>query len=378
MKRTLPILLILGITLVMAGCSSKLKDKLPVEPATEGFHGAEFMTPTKDGFHGKVLALKQMTLKDCQVCHSLAPDGGTAKRSCFGAGCHAGTHDATMGMPSGPNFHGRQFKAGTVGIPGCLDCHSLEAGGGTIARSCFSVGCHEGSHPKGIANPASADFHAKWISTIEYRIDVCQTCHGVDYNGGVSKASCNTSGCHNAADNGPEACYTCHGDRATQKIYPQTPGHITHLEGGQFTATKVTCSGCHTMPTKVIDPAHFNPSNPVKITDPLALLKPRGFVGDPAYNTATKTCENVYCHGNIPNGNNFKPVWDGQNQAACGTCHGNLTNPRPGGTHPAVDACSGCHAGVVDANRQFDAAGKALHINGKLRLYGSDKADWLQ
>ena len=75
------------------------------------------------------------------------------------------------------------------------------------------------------------------------------------------------------------------------------------------------------------------------------------------------TCANTYCHGApLSGGTNTVPEWTrvGDDQAACGTCHG----LPPADGHPPLDNCVDCHADVVDADRNIVAAD--LHINGRV------------
>jgi predicted CxxxxCH...CXXCH cytochrome family protein len=235
-----------------------------------------------------------------------------------------------------------------------------------------------GVHEADFKDPAKDGFHGRTMKNIGWDLERCKVCHGNDYSGGSSGVSCNGAHCHDAADNGPEACYTCHGDRPGKKACPQTPSHIRHVEGGNMSATKVACSGCHKVPVKYNDPGHLFPLHLVTISAPLALTATKGRIaGDAVYDSSSKTCVNVYCHGNFTNGNNTSPIWDAADQAQCGSCHGIAAgNPLPKAPHLTITTCHTCHAGVVDENMTITEAGKLLHIDGKLRKFGSDSVDW--
>jgi predicted CxxxxCH...CXXCH cytochrome family protein len=105
----------------------------------------------------------------------------------------------------------------------------------------------------------------------------------------------------------------------------------------------------------------------------------------PIHNAGTLTCGSVYCHGYFKNGNTtFAPVWNDttSTQAACGTCHGDVTRPTlaeralpkttaQGGTHPNATNCSSCHGDVVNASLQI--INKDKHVNGRLNVFGVEQ-----
>ena len=328
--KTLTTLCLLAAFAFFAGCKSELKDELPTSPEVAGVHPSGFMTPSSPDFHGTQLITSGFDVSTCQKCHGTNLDGGIAKRSCTGAGCHA-----------------------TV----------------------------PGKHPDGFVNPGSAAFHGKLLGSQNFDMSDCQKCHGTDFAGGAAKKSCSGTGCHAAADGGPAACYTCHGDAASKKVYPIASAfHVTHLEGGDNTTLVVECAGCHAVPAAWNTPGHIVPANPlraiVNITDTMAFVRTKGVAGTPSYDPATKKCANVYCHGNFTNGNNFSPQFDGAEQAKCGTCHGNPAtgDPLPKAPHVQVATCSVCHAGVIDVNKVI--IDKSKHMNGKLDKFGTPTSDW--
>lgn len=239
-----------------------------------------------------------------------------------------------------------------------------------------------GAHGEGYAHIGSENFHGTDIRTnLGWDISSCRSCHGVDYSGGNTGQSCNASGCHAAADGGPEACYTCHGDWQTKKIYPQWyAAHKIHLEGGMGANVTIACTDCHNMPENNSDPSHIDKTTPgkaeVNFTNALASLQTIGTVGTPSFNAADVTCANVYCHGNFTNGNNKTVAWKGADQAKCGSCHGDEAtgNPLPKAPHPQNANCSGCHTGIVDANRNIIDPGR--HVNGILNVFGAERTNW--
>jgi predicted CxxxxCH...CXXCH cytochrome family protein len=238
-----------------------------------------------------------------------------------------------------------------------------------------------GAHGTGYTHLSSTNFHGLDISqNLGWDITGCRTCHGTNYGGGNTGQSCNASGCHEAADGGPEACYVCHGDSQTKTAYPQWyASHATHLNGGMYTTTSIACSDCHNLPENYSDPLHIDAETPgraeVHFMNVLAAKQTNGTTGSPAYDAATTTCSNVYCHGNFTNGNNISVNWKGSNQAFCGSCHGQSEgNPRPGGTHAQTGNCNFCHTGIIDENLKI--IDPTRHVNGILNVFGSERREW--
>ncbi|MDH7516332.1 MAG: CxxxxCH/CxxCH domain-containing protein [Bacteroidota bacterium] len=262
----------------------------------------------------------------------------------------------------------------------CMRCHGTDLRGGASKKSCLGPGCHD--HPGGYAERTSERFHGLFLKRNGYPLRECAACHGADFTGGVCGTSCSGSTCHRAADGGPGACYTCHGDPVTRAPYPNAQGaHRKHLEGSAIAAYTIACDGCHTVPTSWDSPGHLDGTNPlgaeVSLLDPLAATRTKGAAGLPSYDAPAKTCRNVYCHGNFTNGNDRAPAWDGgTGESACGSCHGDPVsgNPLPKAPHVSADACHVCHEGVVDTGKRIIDASK--HVNGKLNVFGGTRTDW--
>lgn len=217
-------------------------------------------------------------------------------------------------------------------------------------------------HRPGILDPASADFHGKLLAREKYDFGSCQKCHGESFEGGTSRVACTT--CHK---DGPTACSTCHGAIAKDGL------HGRHL--GQGPSKKVFgCDECHVVPTTYKDPGHIfladgslDPA-PAEITlKGRAALTPVGSTraGPPAWDEATQTCSNVYCHGGVWSdvaATDPQPSWKTSGAAPndCSTCHG--LPPR----HAGRDTCVSCHSQVVDRENKIIAADK--HIDGVVEL----------
>lgn len=264
-----------------------------------------------------------------------------------------------------------------------------------------------GVHPAGWTDTNSAAFHGVHIRNAGYSLaslDSCASCHGTDFKGGLAMTSCSNAGCHVAADNGPTACYTCHGDRGLKTISPpralngswlesyvgvgQHYGHLSDTDVSSHSYAK--CNTCHVVPDSFRAPSHINGEGaPIVFGDSLTFRQTNvkgGYkysdtmptiVPAPHWDAATQTCANTYCHGTFKNGNLANaPKWTGEAQDACGTCHGNPAtgNPLPGGTHPNKSDCNACHEIVVDVNNNI--SNPSLHMNGKLEVLGLVKDAW--
>jgi predicted CxxxxCH...CXXCH cytochrome family protein len=88
-----------------------------------------------------------------------------------------------------------------------------------------------------------------------------------------------------------------------------------------------------------------------------------------AFDPATKTCSNVYCHGNFAfnavSGSKSSPAWTDTTPLGCTSCHA-----MPPAGHPAIGAapdakgCAGCHPDSVNGDGTINLA-KGAHLNGK-------------
>jgi predicted CxxxxCH...CXXCH cytochrome family protein len=305
-----------------------------------------------------------------------------------------------------PNFHLNAIEKSGWDLLACRKCHGAQYTGGIVQVSCME--CHVPSdlpspgngtgnvHPDGWTDNTSANFHGKWIGATGWDMQPCRKCHGSDYEGGITEVSCTE--CHTETD-GPENCTTCHGGEniappkdLTGSDSPGSPGvgaHQAHLVEGEISSL-IACSQCHAIPEMFSSTGHIDLTNSgaqVVFNDSLANTPTEGVVPRPVFNASSLRCENTYCHGDFKNGNRTNaPLWNDitGTQAACGTCHGDITQSDPalrarpkssanGGTHPQSTACFACHRDVIDRNLNF--IDKSKHINGKIDVVHTKDAD---
>ena len=239
-----------------------------------------------------------------------------------------------------------------------------------------------GIHPAGWLTESSDHFHGKIIAYNKWSFENCKMCHGSNYRGGNSGKDCYK--CH---IRGPEACNLCHGGPTT--IYPPKAlngdtaisfigvgVHNMHLTMDSTIryAAKVECNECHIQITSFSDSNHIgnNPDGIAEIVFGTLAKTQTTVIPNPTWNRTTKTCSEVYCHGDFKNGNmNTAPIWTDPNSVVCGSCHGNPNNgnPRPKGTHPTgynINDCYTCHGSVINQSGQI--INKTLHVNGVINF----------
>ncbi len=216
-------------------------------------------------------------------------------------------------------------------------------------------------HEPGIMDPSSDDFHGQLLRDVAYNYNTCASCHGDDFSGGIAGSSC--LDCH---EESPDACVTCHRDELRG-----LGGHDAHIGQLMGELDFRDCVKCHLTPSAYDDVGHILLADgtvdppPVEITfgDVAATDPPGGDrMGPPAYDFATGTCAEVYCHGDVfvdTNASLTQPVWDGAGQTFCGSCHG--VGPS---TH-VQNTCSHCHQQVID---DTGWVGPELHVDGTVQI----------
>jgi predicted CxxxxCH...CXXCH cytochrome family protein len=109
-------------------------------------------------------------------------------------------HPEGWTVPTSDNFHGK-FVSGSNGkLQNCTSCHGEDYQGGTSEVSCFNSDCHAiYPHSEGFANTQSSNFHGNYVAQqLNFNIIPCAACHGQDFmgDGDPAKKNCYMSGCH--------------------------------------------------------------------------------------------------------------------------------------------------------------------------------------
>ena len=214
----------------------------------------------------------------------------------------------------------------------------------------------------------SSQFHGKVLRQSVYDLSGCQACHGKELTGGTSGVACTS--CHVSPIG---SCNTCHGsasnaappldlnyNSATSLV--TVGAHQTHVtDGGMHTA--FPCQVCHNTPVTPGEEGHYQSGGKL-LPGPAPVIVASGFGGTFSWNSTAGTCTNGYCHAPVTDSNarQVDPiVWTavGQNQAACGTCHG-----YPPAGHGPNTQCDTCHRPTF-FNGQPSTP---LHCNGEVNL----------
>lgn len=241
--------------------------------------------------------------------------------------------------------------------------------GGPIVKDIAPSGTSPDGARHHAAGFASADAHALPAKLLT---EDCRGCHGTQLEGALEVAcdSCHVAGwkadctyCHGGTDNATGAPpRDLHGSATQDDLVFKS--HTRHAE--TTVATPFGCQQCHgPMPSDALTPGHWFDPTPgraeVKFADGLSAAG--------AYDEATGTCSNLYCHGN-GQGNNGTAASAGPMD--CGGCHafqdsGTATIGTMSGEHQRHivnenSACFECHGMTVDATDAI--ADATLHVNG--------------
>jgi DnaJ-class molecular chaperone len=204
-------------------------------------HPSEWDNPAAADFHGaRVLAQGS---DECEGCHGANNRGALDVPTCDECHAGAGGHVAGWMEPSQPAFHGNSVAA--QGPTPCRACHGSDYQGGSSGASCYT--CHAGGpsgHPDGWMNLDTASFHGQRV-LIE-GIANCQRCHGAGLSGGTSGVAC--SQCHDVAGGHPAGWMDVSGPNFHgETVAAQGPSscracHGTDYRGG---SSGVSCFTCH-------------------------------------------------------------------------------------------------------------------------------------
>jgi predicted CxxxxCH...CXXCH cytochrome family protein len=344
---------------------------------------------------------------------------GSAPGKCSTGSCH---DDGRGNAVSSPTW-------GTS-VPNCTACHAALPGTGSHTQHVTNQGiscgnCHKGA-VQGSTVPA---LHMNGY------VDVYRSAEGdLGYPARKAKgsgfSSCNASSCHGnspmqwGANTGNYQCTKCHGQGVAQANYssnnrqsapgyggvglgiqhqasiitnnvssdPKIGAHDTHMRSLNNLGMPVSCSDCHVVPATAFSAGHMNGSS-LPTWSNLAQNKEtiegsaipysygKGTLIS-AYDPATGTCSNIYCHGgSMTDGVSTQPKWNetgyvtGDRSHDCQQCHGypptSASSRRPHNPATEMD-CSSCHPhnGYRDATGATTDTGQSVgydfHINGNL------------
>lgn len=368
-------------------------------------------------------------------------DGQVSCTSCHGV--HFTDSDAAT-LDAAANQNGLSVSQGKLlrgdgperddGSSLCQSCHTYQVHGSDEVVDCLI--CHSG-HVYGAASPnyfvlreaATTDTYNS-VTALDYSsqqvLDAaqkssfwndqtdgtatgyCEKCHGdaKTIGLGAGQYHVTTAVCTDCHAHGQEqgafaaACNSCHGFPPGPLV--STPGatgsttagaHIAHVE-----ALKIACESCH-YNSVGSGPTHMN--GDLRITlgfapdfaptqggsyDGQMTAQYNTTVTTPTTtvtNTGSKTCSNLYCHGNYPgSGKNASPQWDVAATANCGSCHGGSNSDLPTSGNHAVHAsasgfniaCTSCHEGIITGSGTYTIADQEKHVNGKVD-WAFDPAD---
>jgi predicted CxxxxCH...CXXCH cytochrome family protein len=372
-------------------------------------HPAGILDPASADFHGATLAATGWDFALCASCHGQDFGGGAAGAAC--TDCHDDgptACDTCHADVPASGAHRAHAGAGPLGRSwACEECHvtparwddpghlvgddqpGAEVVFGAFARRslagalapryepasgrCSDVSCHGG----GLGDAAAARVDPVWTAGPDQA--ACGACHGLppaSHAPGSAPDGCDA--CHPMAPaqhidgalvigSGP-GCSGCHGSAASPApprdlagnqptSAPGVGAHQSHLQAVRGLRGPVACADCHDVPAEIDSPGHIDTATPAEVAPALG------------WDRAQARCSTSWCHGQSA------PVWTavGQDQAACGTCHG--VPPADANHAPdlGLTSCSGCHPDTVDEYGNILRAGPpgaehSEHIDGSVDL----------
>jgi predicted CxxxxCH...CXXCH cytochrome family protein len=260
-------------------------------------------------------ALKQNTT--CSICHDFT-QGRTAPNStapsCFTAGftnadgsttgCHSSGPGAPHALPfTSPALHGPDAKADLMY---CQECHATPSKGGPGSNPRFNVavgnlsnGC-EDCHTQFTAHPFPSWSGPPTNShkTAGNLGAACALCHGANLlgpsEGGIGQAcdDCHTAGSPLVLSN----CTSCHNDPPDGAApggnsRPNRDGsHSVHNALPKVDGVCITCHNGFGTNTN----GHYDTSSPASVDGLITYDAKSGMF---SYNSSSRTCSNVSCHG---------------------------------------------------------------------------------
>ena len=244
-----------------------------------------WMNVQSSRYHGVFLKEAQYQLDNCTACHGGDYQGGSSGVSCYK--CHANyPHKSKWSEQGHSDFHGTFLKNANWILTECSSCHGANFQGGLSESSCYT--CHASyPHLNGWLNPGNNQFHGQFIRATSWSMASCKSCHGQNYRGDDTGASCYL--CH-TQPTGPEACNTCHGSAVNnappQDLNNQTNTGIIGVGAHQLHVARFPfCAVCHADITAFNDPHHIDATPYAEILEVWS------------WNRNTRTCV-TGCHSN--------------------------------------------------------------------------------
>ncbi len=268
------------------------------------------------------------------------------------------------GDPGGPHDDFASLRCDNV------YCHGATLSGGRARSPLWNV------PPEVLAAFASCDACHGFPPPLPHPTSrQCSDCHGavVSPDGTISDRSRHVNGTLDLS--AKITCHSCHGSQASPAPPPDLSGrtsaadrgvgaHQAHLAAQHGLASPLACEECHGVPATVAAPGHLDDSPGAEVA-----MAGRAAMGGlaPAWDPASGTCENVYCHGaSLPGGSLTQPAWTDSSGAAraCGACHG-APPPPP---HLESQDCGACHSQTAE---KMSIKDPTRHINGVLEVEAS-------
>ncbi len=197
--------------------------------------------------HGQYFADQNLDINSCSSCHGVDFEGGDSAPAC--ATCHStiNVHKEGITDPASPNFHGKYMADNSADLEACASCHGIDFTGGVAAPGCTT--CHEtiGVHQDGITDSESPNFHGKYFAGNDASLTECSSCHGTDFSGGMVASGCVT--CHSSINVHQDG----YDDETSDKFHGKFLGannleleacstcHGTGFEGGESAPGCITC-----------------------------------------------------------------------------------------------------------------------------------------
>lgn len=237
-------------------------------------------------------------------------------------------------------------------------------------RSCQDSYCHGQAQPRWTephtSGEACGSCHSLPPPAPHPQSERCFACHGdvIDEQRNIVAPELHVDG---KVQYSPGGCEQCHGSKSNAAPPSDLRGrtditalgvgaHQAHLLGGSA-GRPLACAECHRVPEKVEDSSHAD-APPAEVS---LLGAAQAHGRSPEWNRQSARCSDTYCHAPTPGDQRPSPPWNGVVEVSCQSCHG-TPPPAP---HPQIEACSMCHASVVDKDNHT-IVDRLRHVDGNV------------